>query len=97
MSNSLLSRLPICSLYWGVNSTRREIYFGVAFLPESRWEEHEAGSTKALQHWDFDSDEFEWDVLERGLTQSDASSKAHAYEKHYNPPPGWKVIQTSGI
>lgn len=83
-------------VYKGINRTQREIYYGVSKDPQERVNgSHCVGWTKAVRHWDCESDDIVWRVLHQFTTQAAASSKAHSYERQ--SARGWTVIQTAGI
>lgn len=88
----------VWSVYMLINHTKKEIYFGVSKDVADRVGQHAQKETKAIAHWDFSKDKIETKIIHTGLTQAEASEKAHGYESQYeNGLKGYKVIQTSGI
>lgn len=83
-------------VYRGINRTKKEVYYGVSKDPQARVDgSHCNGFTKAVKHWDCDTDTIDWNVVSEHPTQAEASAKAHAHEK--TTLKGYVVIQTAGI
>lgn len=85
-------------VYRGKNVTQGEIYYGVSQDPESRVDgSHCRGYTKAVQHWNCETDEIQWRLVSQHRSQPAASKAAHTAEREGRVPAGYVVIQTAGI
>ena len=85
-------------VYRGINRTTGEVYHGVSKDPKARRDgSHCVGGTKALSHWDCDSDEIQWRIVSQHRTQTKASQVAHGHERSYRHRRGYRNIETSGI
>ena len=88
--------MPSSFVYRGTNETKKEIYFGVAEEPKERiLGGHYAGTTKAVDHWDFKKDVIKWAIMSEHKDQESASKEAHRLENV--PVSGYQVIRTAGI
>ena len=86
------------SVYRLDNRTLEESYFGVTNNPQHRIDEHCAGHTVALGHWDCGSHRITGIILHNGLAKLQASAIAHQYERTgQTAPAGYEVIQTGGV
>jgi len=95
---------PVWTVYVLANNSRKEVYFGVSHHVEKRFKEHAGGSTEAIAHWDFEQDQIEEGVIDKGLQQGEATKRSHEYEnigqemsKEVDEFNGYKFIQTRGI
>jgi len=85
-------------VYRAINVTRREVYHGVSKDLRSRKEKsHCVGATKAIQHWNCETDKIIWREVSNHRKQKNASLKSHNLEKKYRHHKGFKNIQTKGI
>ena len=83
-------------VYRLVNHTKREIYYGCTKDYSDRFRQHAREETIALKHWDFDKDEVNERLVDKNMTQREASALAHKMENQ-TPPELYSVITTCGI
>ena len=87
-------------VYRLTNNTKKEVYHGVTkYSVEKRLDKsHCVGKTKALSHWDCENDKIDVETLADGMTQEEASAKAHKEEKDYCQRclPDYTCIKTAG-
>lgn len=87
---------PVWSVYAVWNHTRFEVYFGISMDPADRINQgHARGGTKAISHWNFESENLSADVIGTGMDGSSASALAHRYED-MGIINGYLTIQTRG-
>lgn len=85
-------------VYRGINYAVGEVYFGVSQDPSGRRDgSHCVGGTKAVAHWNCETDRMRWEVISSHRSQGVASAHAHAWERKYEHPQGFHVIRTAGV
>ena len=71
-------------VYRMINFTKKEVYHGVSNNPIRRINKsHCVHGTKAIRHWNCVKDNITLRIVSKHLSQSAASSKAHALEISY--------------
>jgi len=86
----------MAKVYGLYNQTRRQRYYGKTRRSlKARAEEHSSGQVQATESWNWDKERVIIRTIAAGLTERQATRKAHALERR-KPPPGWKTIQTGG-
>jgi hypothetical protein len=85
-------------VYRGINSTKKQVYHGVALdIPVRITKSHCVGATKALSHWDCNKHKITWRKVSQHRSQTMASKVSHDLEKTYKNYKGFKNIKTAGI
>ena len=75
-----------------INHTKKEVYH----KHTNRVDKHYCvGRTLTLCHWDSENNDIDVDTLAEGLTQREASARAHKEEEEYcqRCPPGYTCIK----
>ena len=97
----LLCQMAEWKVYRLTNHTKKQVYHGATkHSVEHRLSiSHCVGKTLALCHWHCENDNIDVDTLAEGLTQREASARAHKEEKEYcqHGLPGYTCIETAGI
>lgn len=84
-------------VYRFINVTKQEVYHGVSENPKQRkTKSHCLKKTKALEHWDCETDKVIMKEISKHRTQTKASTIAHGLENSYTHHRRFRNIKTKG-